>query len=178
VKFRAILADPPWPQPMSGRRIRKKGGSPPSLPYPTMTVEAICRLPVGEYAAVGCHCWLWATNAFLEAGFQVLRAWGFRYLAPIHWIKPSGIGNYVVHRSQTLLLGYREKCIFDKLRYFPNIIQTTDPKRHSEKPEAVYQLIDKVSHSPRLELFARQKREGWTAWGNEVVSDFAFGPAP
>ena len=102
---------------------------------------------------------------------KVLRSWGFRYLAPIHWIKPSGIGNYVIHRSQTLLLGYRERCIFDQLRYFPNLIQTGDPVRHSQKPDAAYELIEKVSHGPRLELFARQKRNGWETWGNEVQSD-------
>ena len=170
-QFRTILADPPWQQPMTGKRTRPKGGSPPSLPYPTMTLESICGLPVREYADVGCHCWLWTTNAFLESGFQVLRSWGFRYLAPIHWIKPSGIGNYVIHRSQTLLLGYRERCIFDQLRYFPNLIQTGDPVRHSQKPDAAYELIEKVSHGPRLELFARQKRNGWETWGNEVQSD-------
>ena len=169
--FQTILVDPPWQQPMTGRRNRAKGGSPPSLPYPTMSLEEICALPVGGYADVGCHCWLWTTNAFLESGFQVLRAWGFRYLAPIHWIKPTGIGNYVIHRSQTLLLGYKERCVFDRLRYFPNLIQTGDPVRHSQKPEASYQLIEKVSCEPRLELFARQKREGWYAWGNEVESD-------
>lgn len=170
-KFRTILADPPWQQPLTGKRMRAKGGMAPALPYPTMPLEEICGLKVRDYAAADCHCWLWTTNAFLEAGFQVLRAWGFRYLAPIHWIKPSGTGNYVIHRSQTLLLGYREKCIFDQLRYFPNLIHTGDPVRHSQKPDAAYGLIEKVSHGPRLELFARQERVGWQAWGNEVDSD-------
>ena len=88
-------------------------------------------------------------------GFKSYARGHFVYLAPIHWIKPSGIGNYVIHRSQTLLLGYYERCIFDKLRYFPNLIQTKDPVRHSQKPEAAYDLIETVSHKPRLELFSR-----------------------
>jgi len=175
--FRTILADPPWQQPMTGKRTRAKGGPPPSLPYPTMSVEDICALPIREYAAIGCHCWLWTTNSFLAAGFEVLRAWGFRYLAPIHWLKPSGIGNYVIHRSQTLLLGYRERCIFDRLRYFPNLIETGDPIRHSQKPDAAYELIENVSHAPRLELFARNRRDGWAAWGNEVASAIDLQPA-
>ena len=167
-KYRTILADPPWQQPMTGKRVRSKGGQPPALPYPTMTLEAICAMRVGENAAEDCHCWLWTTNSFLEAGFQVMKAWGFRYLAPIHWKKPSGVGNYVIHRSQTLLIGYRARCLFDQERYFPNLIQTGDPVRHSQKPRAAYELIERVSHEPRLELFARLPRSGWDAWGNEV----------
>lgn len=170
MKFRTILADPPWPQPLMGKRQRAKGGPRASLPYRTMTVEQICALPIGEHAEVGCHCWLWTTNAMLEPGFQVMRRWGFRYLAPIHWIKPSGFGNYVIHRTQTLLLGYFQRCTFEQLRYFPNVIETGDPVRHSEKPDAAYNLIERVSCSPRLELFARRQRSGWDVSGDEIES--------
>lgn len=170
--FKTIVADPPWEQPMSNDRQRTKGGpSAPELPYPTMSVEEICDLRVAVKAGIGCHLWLWTTNAFLEDGFKVMRAWGFKYLAPIHWVKPSGLGNWVIHRTQTLLLGYRRRCIFNRVRYFPNIIETAGPARHSEKPEESYQLIESVSHEPRLEMFARKRREGWQAWGNEVQSD-------
>jgi N6-adenosine-specific RNA methylase IME4 len=68
-----------------------------------------------------------------------------------------------------MLLGYKEKCVFDLKRYFPNILQTGDPVRHSQKPDASYQLIESVSHTPRLELFARQRRQGWHSWGNEIT---------
>lgn len=169
--FKTIVADPPWEQPLSNARQRSKGGAAEALPYPTMSLEAICDLPVWRYADWGCHLWLWTTNAFLADGFKVMKAWGFRYLAPIHWVKPSGMGNYVIHRTQTILLGYRKRCAFNKVRYFPNVIQTGDPVRHSQKPEESYQLIESVSHEPRLEMFARQRRPGWSVWGNEVESD-------
>ena len=169
--FRCIVADPPWKQPMTGKRTRPKGGPAPELPYPTMTLDEIKALPVGGMAEPDAHLWLWTTNAFLEDGFAVLRAWGFRYLAPIHWIKPSGIGNWFVHRTQTLLFGYRERCRFPLRRYAPNIIETGDPARHSEKPEAAFALIEAVSPGPRLELFARRARPGWTVWGNEVEAN-------
>jgi N6-adenosine-specific RNA methylase IME4 len=133
-----------------------------------MTLETIKAIPVGSMAEPDAHLWLWTTNAFLEDGFAVLRAWGFRYLAPIHWIKPSGIGNWFVHRTQTLLFGYRERCRFPLRRYAGNVIQTTDPKRHSEKPEEAFALIESVSPGPRLELFARRQRPNWVCWGNEV----------
>lgn len=172
-KYRTILIDPPWAMKMTGlyqtRKLR-----PARLVYPTMTIEEIERLPVGELAEVGCHLWLWTTNQFLEAGLQLMRHWGFTYHAPIHWIKPSGCGNYFVHRTQTMLFGYRTKCQFNKERYKPNIIETGSPKRHSQKPDVSYSYIESISDEPRIELFSRQKRFGWDVWGNEVKSDIIF----
>ena len=156
---------------MTGKRTRPKGGPAPDLPYMTMTLGEISALPVDDISDTDAHMWLWTTNAFLEDGFDVLRAWGFRYLAPIHWIKPSGIGNWFVHRTQTLLFGYRQRCRFPLRRYAPNIIETGDPARHSEKPEEAFTLIESVSPGPRLELFARRQRPGWTVWGNEVETN-------
>ena len=131
------MADPPWALAMAGQRKRaKEGTKPEALPYPTMTLEEICALPVADFAAEDCHLWLWTTNQHLEDGFRVMRAWGFKYLAPVHWVKPTGMGNWFVHRSQTMLFGYRQKCRFPLARYRPNVFQTGDPKRHSEKPDA------------------------------------------
>ena len=131
-------------------------------------------MPVGELAAYDCHLWLWTTNQFLRDGFDIMLAWGFKYLAPIHWIKPSGLGNWFVHRTQTCLFGYRRSCKFDGKRYLPNIIEAPAGK-HSAKPEVSYAYIESVSAAPRLELFARQERQGWDVWGNEVRSDIELG---
>jgi N6-adenosine-specific RNA methylase IME4 len=142
-----------------------------------MTVPEICSLQVEQYAAVGCHLWLWVTNQFLRHGFEVMEAWGFKYMAPIHWIKPSGVGNWWVHRSETMLFGYYQKCVFPQEKYLPNIFEASRPRKHSLKPEASYELIERVSAGPRLELFARPwsdlfpVRPGWDVWGNEVESD-------
>ena len=160
---------------MRGKRRRAKEPElPDSLPYPTMSITEICSLPIGDIAADDCHLWLWTTNQHLPDGFRVMESWGFRYLAPIHWIKPSGVGNWFVHRTQTVLFGYRRKCRFDLARYKPNILTTGSPKRHSEKPDEAYALIESISSEPRLELFARRKRHGWQAWGNEVTSDITL----
>jgi N6-adenosine-specific RNA methylase IME4 len=142
------------------------------MPYKTMTVEEIAEITVAELAEPDCHLWLWTTNQFIEAGFRVMRAWGFQYLAPIHMVKPSGIGNYFVHRTQTVLFGYRQTCRFPLRRYAPTVLEiNTNPKRHSEKPDATYELIESISPGPRLEMFARRRRPGWDVWGNEVESD-------
>ncbi len=171
--YRTILADPPWPQEMGTRHKRR---TKTVLPYPTMTVDDIKALPVCDLAEKGAHLWLWATNAFLPVGFEVMRAWGFRYMVAITWRKPSGQGIFWVHTTQHLLFGYKERCEFNRAK-----LQRTDfdarPQKHSRKPLESYQLIERVSDPARLELFARPlspmwpKREGWHVWGNEVDSD-------
>jgi len=169
-KYKTILVDPPWRMSLTGKRKRAKGTPAKSLPYQTMSINEIEQLPVNLLAADDCHLWLWTTNQFLRCGFDIMRSWGFKYLAPVHWIKPSGIGNWFVHHTQTVLFGYNKRCVFANKRYLPNIIQTSDPKAHSAKPEETYRYIEQISAAPRLELFARCEREGWDVWGNEVVS--------
>lgn len=168
--YSCILADPPWNIRLSGTRKRLRGGDlPQDLPYMTLSVEEICALDVRRIAADGCHLWLWTTNEFLRAGFEVMEAWGFKYLAPIHWLKASGQGNWFVHRTQTILFGYRSKCVFNRERYKPNIFESkADPVRHSQKPLEAYDLIESVSDGPRIELFARAMRPGWDIWGDQV----------
>jgi N6-adenosine-specific RNA methylase IME4 len=164
-KFRCIIADPPWEHKSTGAC---RGRKPISLPYQTLTTEAIKKIPVGDLAEPDAHLWLWTDNIHLPHGFEVMAAWGFKYHAPIHWIKPSGAGMWFIHRTQTILFGYRGKCRFPLARYKPNLFTSGLPKRHSEKPEEAFTLIESVSPGPRLELFARRVRPGWTCWGNEV----------
>ena len=169
-KYLTVYADPPWPQGLSGK-YRGRHKRPETLPYKTMAVEQIMELPVPDLSEYGCHLWLWTTNQFLHAGFHVMEAWGFKYLAPITWVKPSGCGNYFVGRTQTVLFGYKGKCIFLKDRYKPTVISAPSPKRHSEKPQEVRSLIEGISPEPRIELFARQRTPGWDVWGDEVRNE-------
>lgn len=170
-QYATIVADPPWDLTLTGSRRRTKGGhGGPALAYQTMSIDEICALQVASIAATGAHLWLWTTNQHLEDGFKVMRAWGFKYLAPIHWIKASGQGNWFVHRTQTILFGYREKCEFPLARYLPNIIEGGKPERHSAKPAHSFAYIESVSPPPRVELFARTNRLGWDSWGNECLS--------
>jgi N6-adenosine-specific RNA methylase IME4 len=134
-----------------------------------MTLDAISALPVGTLAEPGAHLWLWTTNAFLEPAFAVMRAWGFKYLTAITWVKPSGCGAWFASTTQHCLFGYYQRCQFNRRRYAPTHFHA-NPKRHSQKPEEFYGLVEEVSDPARLELFARRHRLGWESWGNEVES--------
>lgn len=165
-RFRTMLVDPPWPQRNVGRYRDPQNGRPDRLPYPTMTLDEIGAVPVGELADTHAHCWVWTTNQFLGAGLGLLNRWGFRYLACITWVKPSGLGAWFVSRTQHLLMGYRGKLDMRE-RYRPTVL-FANPVRHSQKPDCSYELIEAVSHPARLELFARKPRDGWACWGNEL----------
>jgi N6-adenosine-specific RNA methylase IME4 len=173
-KYKTILIDPPWEQTMSGQYKTSRNSRPKSLSYPTMNLDEIKALPISEISDIGCHLWLWTTNEFLHEGFHCLEKWGFKYLAPIHWKKHSGLGNWFVHLTQTCLFAYYKKCEFNRGRYEPNYLETNVNLKHSRKPAEMYELIEKISDPPRIELFARtfspmfSKRPGWNTWGNEA----------
>jgi len=169
-QYKTLLIDPPWSQGIAGD-YRNRPNAAQDLPYKTLSLDAIGQLPIQQWAHPEAHIWLWTTNQFLAAGFDLLKRWGCTYLAPIHAIKPSGMGNYFVHRTQTLLFAYKDKCVFPLERFRDNIIEVGNPKRHSQKWEKTYEYIESISPPPRLELFARKTRKDWDVWGDEVDHD-------
>ena len=170
--FKTIVADPPWPMKRnSGTLYPGATDTPPMkarpLDYPVMSVSDIAALPVRSVAADGCHLYLWTTQAFLRDAYAVLDAWGFKQGALLVWSKPPKgvVGTWVCSA---------EFCIFARrgtLKHLRRHIGTVlhwKRGRHSAKPEAFQDMVETVSPGPRLELFARRERPGWTVWGNEV----------
>lgn len=173
-QFRTIYADPPWQfQNRTGkmapehRRLHR---------YRTMTIEEICTLPVREWTAEPAHLYLWCPNALLAWGLRVMGAWGFTYKTNLVWYKirkdggpdGRGVGFYYRNVTELLLFGVRGSLrTFKPGRRAVNIISTRK-REHSRKPDQFYELIEKCSPVPRLELFARHPRPGWVQWGDEL----------
>lgn len=173
-KYRTILADPPWRfNHATGR------GSPEyrqNFRYSTMTLEDICDLPVADMAEQKSHLYLWVPNAMLPNGLTVMRAWGFDYKTNVIWHKikrdgethGGGVGFYFRNATEMVLFGVRGKLrTLAAGRTQVNIISSRK-RGHSRKPDEVYDLVEACSPGPYVELFARQRREGWDQWGNEV----------
>jgi N6-adenosine-specific RNA methylase IME4 len=181
-KYKVIYADPPWRYGRSWDTPsdRTHGKSYP-MPYPEMTLGEIKQLPVQSLAADDCELYLWTTQKYLPHAFGVMNAWGFRYCQTLTWCKtPRGTGQGGVYCPTTefLLLGRRGRMPNVK-RVDSTWFHTKRPhNRHSKKPEFFHELIESVSHGPRVELFARDRREGWDVWGNEVKSDIRLEPLP
>lgn len=169
-KYKTIYADPPWAE-QGGGKI-KRGAD---RHYPLMKTKEIIALPIELLADDNAHLYLWVTNNFLEDGFQVVRAWGFRYITNITWGKFTfGLGQYFRGQTEHCLFGVKGNLpykILDGKRQQGTTLFLARKKEHSRKPEQMRQMIEKVSYPPFLELFARQRIEGWDAWGNEVESN-------
>lgn len=178
-KFGTILADPPWQfQNRSGKvapehkRLNR---------YGTMTLDEICALPVEDVAADRAHLYLWVPNALLPEGMKVMEAWGFRYISNIVWEKVRkdgepdgrGVGFYFRNVTELLLFGVRGKNArtLDPGRSQVNIIRSRK-REHSRKPDEQYKIIEDCSWGPRLEMFSRGTRKGWTVWGNQADDDY------
>jgi len=168
-KYQIIYADPPWKY-----KNKRTGGSLKSgaeSKYSTMTVKDISNLPVQEISCKDSVLFLWVTCPMQKEGMLVMESWGYRYKTKIYWRKIMSLGMGFWFRGQV------EECWFGikgNIKAFrmqiPNFIQTK-ALRHSEKPEEVRKIIENTGLCPCIELFARQKTEGWDAWGNEIINE-------
>lgn len=171
--FRTIVADPPWRYGRWGIPSNRPNCAETTyeLPYASMTVAEIKAMPVPDVAATNCEIYLWTTQRYLPEAFGVLSAWKARYCQILTWCKhPRGTGQGGMYFPTTefLLLGRIGKAPTGKARVDSTWWLAQRPNRHSEKPETFQDTIETVSDAPRLELFARRERAGWTCWGNEL----------
>lgn len=175
--FRTILADPPW---RFSNRTGKVAPEHRRLDrYSTMSLDAICALPVCDASAPDAHLYLWVPNALLPDGMRVMEAWGFRYVSNVVWAKRRkdggpdgrGVGFYFRNVTELILFGVRGSMrTLPPARSQVNMIETRK-REHSRKPDEQYDLIERCSPGPYLEMFARHLREGWTLWGDESAEN-------
>lgn len=174
-KFSTIVADPPW---QFQNRTGKVAPEHKRLNrYPTLNLEEIKKIPVGQSAEEKAHLYLWVPNALLPEGLEVMKAWGFEYKSNIIWYKirkdggpdGRGVGFYFRNVTEILLFGTRGKNVrtLQPGRSQPNIIATRK-REHSRKPDEQYELFESCSWGPFLELFSRGNRKNWTCWGNQA----------
>ena len=170
-KYQIIYADPPWKL-TSMSSVAWKMDSPLENKYPTMTFDELKGLPVRELRDENCGLFLWCTHSTLPDALALMKDWGFKYHCVITWDKKSGFSLCGFHRRTELLLyGYYGRMnIATKGKYIPTII-TEAKTSHSTKPIIMRRYIESNTPAPRIELFARQKTEGWDVWGNEVNND-------
>lgn len=189
-KFSVLYADPPWkfaPMGIAPEAIHKALASHSAAEdhYPTMTLEAMKQLRVGDVAAPSSVLFMWATSPFLKQALELMEAWGFRYkTCAFVWAKRSADntgwahagGWYTLSGTELCLLGTRGKTL---PRVSKNQYQLIVAPRsiHSAKPAEARHRIERIyGDVPKLELFAREHNDGWAVWGNEVHSDVDISP--
>lgn len=161
--FRVIVADPPWMYAGRAEDPTHRAAN----PYPSMTIDAIHALPVGDLAHDDCVLWLWTTNAHMREAFAVLDAWGFTHKTILTWVKDRmGTGDWLRGQTEHCLMAIRGK---------PTVLLTNQTtvingplREHSRKPEEFYHLVETICPGSKAELFARRPREGWGQHGGEI----------
>jgi N6-adenosine-specific RNA methylase IME4 len=158
IKYRTILADPPW-------AVEQKGNLGASRHYAVLSTQTIATLPIHLLAEDKAHLWMWATNSALDEQIGVMEAWGFEYRAALTWIKPYfTLGQYLRHQTEHLLFGTRGRLPIQFRRqgsWFYAPLQD-----HSHKPEESNTPSSSAVH-PARELSclpAGSNRDG-TQWG-------------
>jgi N6-adenosine-specific RNA methylase IME4 len=167
-KYRVLYADPPWRYEhckTSNRRIENQ--------YPTMDLDAICNMKISEITTPDAVLFLWATSPKLYEAMNVIDAWGFTYRTDMVWDKERiGMGYYARQQHETLLICTKGSPSVPVVEHRPCSVIRSPREGHSRKPDRFRELIDAMyPFGPRIELFARTKRDGWDVWGNEVQAN-------
>ncbi len=174
-KYQIIYADPPWSyRDKRDKHSRICGGA--SSHYETMDTQAIKALKVP--ADDNCMLFMWATFPNLQEALDVIKAWGFIYKTlGFSWIKTNkkngkpffGIGYYTKSNCEVCLIGVKGKPI--KASNSVSSVIIAPKGEHSKKPDIVRnKIIEFCGNLSRIELFARQKTDGWDVWGSEIES--------
>lgn len=163
--FQTIVIDPPWDWGDENDN-NQFGRAKPD--YATMPFGKILDCPVIKLADENCHLYLWITNRSLPKGFELIEAWGFRYITCLTWIKPGvGMGNYFRGSTEQVLFAIKGNMPL-KRHDVGTHFEAPRGEKHSEKPNKIYGIIETCSYAPYIELFSRHDREGWTVWGSDA----------
>lgn len=175
-KYSIIYADPPWAY--AWGKGKNGGNFCPEKHYQTLSTDDICKFDIKSLADKNCALFLWTTMPCLPDAIRVMREWGFKYkTCAFTWVKTrkdgqplSGMGSYTKSNAEICLLGMRGH-IKSVDKTVPQIVMQ-QRMGHSVKPPQVRDRIVRLfGNLPRVELFARQKTDGWDVWGNEVECD-------
>jgi len=164
-KWRTIVIDPPWPIEKINREVRPHQVG---MDYPTMTLEEIEALPIGELVDPGgCHVYLWFTQKYRRTAFELFDSWGVRDECFLTWVKNVGFTPFSwMYSTEHILFGR-----VGNLPLLKNGIRldfSAKVREHSRKPEEFFEIVRQVSPETRLDMFGRENRNGFTVWGNET----------
>lgn len=171
--YNIIYADPAWPFDNYSTKGESRN---PNRHYDTMEIDQIAALPVGQLAGKDCACFLWVTDPLLDRGIEVLKAWGFYYkTVAFTWAKRTKLDTGWHMGTGYTTRSNPEICLLGMMGSLPRrdagvrqlIVEPV--REHSRKPDRVADDIVRLfGDLPRVELFSRTRRPGWSHWGREV----------
>jgi site-specific DNA-methyltransferase (adenine-specific) len=174
-KYQIIYADPPWD--IKYIKETKNGINTYDLPYPIMTDSEIINLPIKKIVDNDAILFLWVIDSKIPIIKELMESWGFEYVTVgFVWNKKSKttkgvnaiLSKYTRKSCEFCYIGKRGKYIVDNPCRVSQIINECK-KEHSHKPDCIRQyIVQMVGDKPKIELFARQRYDGWDCYGNEL----------
>jgi N6-adenosine-specific RNA methylase IME4 len=184
-RYNIIYADPPWTFKTYSQKGKEKKSA--ELHYDCMSIEDIYSLPIQDICEENCCLFLWATNPLLQEGLNTIKEWGFTYkTVAFSWYKKNkiadsffwGLGYWTRANVELCLLATKGKPtriskgvhqVIDDEDYYDTEQFFSVIREHSQKPDIVAnRIVQLCGDIPRIELFARDKKDGWDSWGNEI----------
>ena len=172
-KYGVIYADPPW---LFKTRSDKGKDRSPEKHYPVLSIADICNLPVGDIAKPDSVLLMWVVDPLLDQAFKVIDAWGFKYkTVGFTWAKTNkntmgfftGLGYWTRGNPEMCLLATKGKP--KRVSKAVKQLVVSERREHSRKPDRIrHDIVELCGDVPRIELFARQKAQGWDSYGNEI----------
>ena len=170
-----IYADPPWKQSRGGKKSVRENSSGKPLDYPVIDMDEIKRhlQTAVDHTPESSVLFLWTIDKYLFEAQQLAENLGYKLHARMIWDKVTGIpaAFTVRYGHEYLLYMYRGKLtpVATEERGKIHTVSREQVKRHSQKPEIAYEIIERLYPGlTKLEMYARNQRDGWDCWGDEV----------
>lgn len=161
-KYSVIYCDPPWKYSNDGFEMSA------AKQYNTISIAELKNMGIERLANDNCVMFMWATNPLLKEAIELMNFWGFEYKTNLVWVKTKHTAGFYVYGQHELLLIGVKGSMLPTGEKFKSVI-SGDNNKHSQKPENVYKTIEKMYPGTKyIELFARNKRDGWVSWGEET----------
>lgn len=174
-KYDLIVADPPWKQTKGGKKSVRPVSSGTRLDYDTCTLDEIKShlKSASKISNENCVLFLWTIDKYLFEAQNIAEQLGFKLHARMIWNKVTGIPAAFTVRfgHEYLLYMYRGKLlpVAQSERGKIHTVFTEQVKKHSQKPEISYEIINRLyPNATKLEMYARNKRDGYDRWGLEA----------
>lgn len=165
-KYAVIVIDPPWKQATSRSTVLGSD----FMPYPTLSIRQIQKLPIKDIASDNCILYLWVLPSTGADAYDLCWHWGFKASQELIWVKTSsgklqiGMGCPLRYAHERCIVATRGK-VTQKIKNVPTVLLAARTK-HSVKPDKFYNVIESLHDGPYCDIFGRRERDGWTVWGS------------
>lgn len=167
--FDVVVIDPPWPM----QKIdRDTVPTQDAFEYPTMTEDELVkfwRLEVEPKLKDDAHVFSWTTQKFLPMQLRLLDQWSLKYVLLMVWHKAGGFQPFGLpqYNCEFIIYARRGAPVFTTTKDFMCCFDA--PRReHSRKPDLFYDVVRRVTGGSRVDIFAREKRDGFATFGNQA----------